>query len=147
MLVMETPAMIRFAATALAIFALTAPALADEFDSNDQGQIEFTMPSNNVGCIYTPAGGTDTYETADGGAELSCDRVEPAYVRAVLGASGKAKRYNNVGDASCCGSENIFEYGEVWSEAPFSCISSTTGLACTRGSHGFSMSRKAVKVY
>ena len=139
--------MIRIAAAALAIFTLASPALAVEFEANDQGQIEFTMPSNNVGCIYTPAGGTDTYETADGGAELSCDRVEPAYIRAVLAASGKAKRYTNVGDASCCGSENIFEYGEVWSEGPFSCISSTTGLACTRGSHGFSMSRKAVKVY
>ena len=139
--------MIRFAVAAIAILALSAPALAVEFDANDQGQIEFTMPSNNVGCIYTPAGGTDTYETADGGAELSCDRIEPAYIRAVLGASGKAKRYTNVGDASCCGSENIFEYGEVWSEGSFSCISATTGITCTRGSHGFSMSRKAVKAY
>ena len=137
--------MIRF--IALAAFALSTPALAHGFEPNDQGQIEFTMPSNNVGCIYTPAGGTDTYETADGGAELSCDRIEPAYIRVVLGASGKAKRYTNVGDASCCGSENIFEYGEVWSEGPFSCISATTGISCTRGSHGFSVSRKAVKVY
>ena len=147
MLAMETPAMIRFAAATLAVFTLAAPAFAAEFDPNDQGQIEFTMPSNNVGCIYTPAGGTDTYQTADGGAELSCDRVEPSYIRAVLGASGKAKRYSNVGDASCCGSENIFEYGEVWSEGPFSCISSASGLSCTRGPHGFSMSRKAVKTY
>jgi hypothetical protein len=139
--------MIHHATAAFAMLALSAPALAVEFDADDQGQIEFTMPSNNVGCIYTPAGGTDTYETADGGAELSCDRVEPGYVRAVLASSGKAKRYNNVGDSSCCGSENIFEYGEVWSEGPFSCISSTTGLACARGSHGFSMSRKAVKIY
>ena len=139
--------MIRFAACAFAVFALAAPALAVEFEANERGQIDFNMPSNNIGCIYTPAGGTDNYETGDGGAELSCDRIAPAYVRAVLGASGKAKRYNNVGDASCCASGTIFEYGEVWSEGPFSCISSTTGLACTRGSHGFSMSRKAVKVY
>ncbi len=139
--------MIRFAAAAFAIFTFAAPALAAEFDSNDQGQIEFTMPSNNVGCIYTPAGGTDTYETADGGAELSCDRVEPSYMRVILGSTGKAKRYGNVGDASCCGAENIFEYGEVWSEGPFSCISSASGISCTRGSHGFSMSRRAVKVY
>jgi hypothetical protein len=139
--------MIRFAASGFAILALASAAMAHGFEPNDQGQIEFTMPSNNVGCIYTPAGGTGTYETADGGAELSCDRVEPSYIRAVLGESGKAKRYTDVGDASCCGSENIFEYGEVWSEGPFSCISSTTGISCTRGTHGFSMSRKAVKVY
>ena len=137
--------MIRF--IALAAFALSTPALAHGFEQNDQGQIEFTMPSNNVGCIYTPAGGTDTYETADGGAELSCDRIEPAYIRVILGATGTAERITNVGDASCCGAENIFEYGEVWSEGPFSCISATTGLTCTRGDHGFSMSRKAVKVY
>ncbi len=139
--------MIRFAAAAFAVALLTAPALAVEFEPNDQGQIEFTMPSNNVGCIYTPAGGTDVYKTSDGGAELACDRIAPAYVRVMLGESGKARRYTNVGDPSCCGAENYFEYGEVWSEGPFSCISSTTGLACTRGSHGFSMSRKAVKVY
>ncbi|MEP7173696.1 MAG: hypothetical protein ABI705_09440 [Aestuariivirga sp.] len=139
--------MIRLAAAAFSFALLTAPALAVEFEPNDQGQIEFTMPSDNVGCIYTPAGGTDTYETADGGAELSCDRIAPSYIRVVLAASGKAKRYTNVGDASCCGAENYFAYGEVWSEGPFSCISSTTGLACTRGAHGFSMSRKAVTAY
>jgi hypothetical protein len=139
--------MIRFAAATFAVALLTTPALAVEFEANDQGLIEFTMPSNNVGCFYTPAGGTDTYETADGGAELSCDRIAPSYIRVVLGASGKAKRYTNVGDASCCEAENYFEYGEVWSEGPFSCISSTKGLACTRGAHGFSMSRKAVTAY
>jgi len=139
--------MIRFAASAFAIFALAAPALAVEFEADERGQIHFNMPSNNVGCVYTPAGGTDNYETESGEAELSCDRIAPAYVRAVLGGSGKAKRYDDVYDASCCASADVFEYGEVWSEGPFSCISSTTGLNCTRGSHGFSMSRKAVKAY
>jgi hypothetical protein len=84
---------------------------------------------------------------SDGGAELSCDRVEPSYIRVMLGSSGKAERFTNVGDASCCGGDNIFEYGEVWSAGPFSCISSTTGLTCPRGTHGFSLSRKAAKVY
>ena len=132
---------------ALAAFALSTPALAVEFEPNDQGFTEFTMPSGNIGCFYTPAGGTDVYKTSDGGAELSCDRVEPAYVRVMLGATGAAERINNVGDPSCCGAENIFEYGEVWSEGPFSCISATTGLTCTRGAHGFLMSRKTVKAY
>ena len=140
--------MIRFAAAAFAIFVLAAPALAVEFEPNDQGQIEFTMPSDNMGCINTPAGGSDTYETADGGAELSCDRIAPSYIRVVLGASGKAKRYTNVGDASCCGADNLLSnMAKSGPEGPFSCISSTAGLTCTRGAHGFSMSRKAVKVY
>ena len=139
--------MIRLAASAITIFALAAPALAVEFEPNDQGFTEFTMPSNNVGCFYVPAGGTDVNKTSDGDAELTCDRVEPSYIRVQLGLSGEAERITNVGDASCCGSENIFEYGEVWSEGPFSCISATTGIACTRGTHGFSMNRKAVRVY
>ena len=108
-------------------FLLAAPALAVEFEPNDQGFTEFNMPSGNIGCFYVPAGGTDVYKTSDGGAELSCDRVAPSYVRVMLGESGKAERITNVGDPSCCGGDNIFEYGEVWSEGPFSCISSTTG--------------------
>ena len=107
--------MIRFAASAFAIFALAAPALAVEFDSNDLGFTEFTMPSNNVGCVYVPAPGPGVYKNSDGGAELSCDRIEPSYVRVQLGPSDETELFNNVCDASCCGRENIFEYGEVWS--------------------------------
>lgn len=139
--------MIRFAAAALMLAAISLPAHAVTFDENDQGQIEFTMPSGNIGCVYTPAGGTDVYEPAGGGPELACDRVEPAYVRVIMGPSGKAKRYNNVGDASCCGAENIFDYGEVWKFDGFRCTSSTSGLTCKRGGHGFSMSRAAIKTW
>jgi hypothetical protein len=139
--------MIRFAAASLAFLMSAAPALAVEFEPNDQGFTEFNMPSGNIGCFYTPEGGTGVYKTSDGGAELSCDRVEPSYIRVMLGSSGKAERITNVGDPSCCGGNNIFEYGEVWEAGPFSCISSTAGLTCTRGTHGFSMSRKAVKAY
>ncbi len=55
--------MIRFAAASLAFFMLAAPALAVEFEPNDQGFTEFNMPSGNIGCFYTPAGGTDVYKT------------------------------------------------------------------------------------
>ena len=95
--------MIRFATASLAIFMLAVPALAVEFESNDQGFTEFNMPSGNIGCFYVPAGGTDVYKTSDGGAELSCDRVAPSYIRVQLGSSGKAERITNVGDPSCCG--------------------------------------------
>jgi hypothetical protein len=139
--------MIRLATAAVALAAFTLPALAVDFDENDQGQVEFTMPSGNIGCIYTPEGGTDTYEPMGGGPELACDRVEPAYVRVILGPNHKAKRYDAVGDPSCCGSDNVFDYGETWEMEGFSCLSTTTGLQCTRGSHGFSISRKAIKTY
>jgi hypothetical protein len=105
------------------------------------------MPSSNIGCIYTPEGGTDVYTPADGGPELSCDRVAPSYVRVELGRHGKARRYNNVDDASCCGAANEFAYGEVWSHDGFRCVSSQTGLACKRGGHGFTMSRKSIKTW
>ena len=58
--------------------------------------------------------------------------------------SGKAERITDVGDPSCCGGDNIFEYGEVWSEGPFSCISSTMAA---RGEPVILAEPKAVKVY
>ena len=81
--------MIRFAASPSPFLMLAAPALAVEFEPNDQGFTEFNMPSGNIGCFYMPDGGTDVYKTSDGGAELSCDRVEPSYVRVMLGDSAR----------------------------------------------------------
>ena len=139
--------MIRAFLFSLGFLAAATPAFAIDFSENDQGQIEFMMPSGNVGCIYTPEGGTGVYQPMDGGPELSCDRVEPQYVRVTLGPANKTKRYNNVGDASCCGSENVFDYGNVWSHDGFRCVSSESGLSCKRFGHGFSMSRKAIKTW
>src|SRR5689334_10846929 len=51
---------------------------------------EFQAPSGNIGCQYVPAGGTETYRTPDGGPQLICDRIEPAYVRFTLSARGAA---------------------------------------------------------
>jgi hypothetical protein len=135
--------MIRFAAAALGLLAVSTVAMAGDQNS----QSEFVMPSNNVGCIYTPPGGTDTYQTADGLAELSCDRVQPSYVRVILGAAGKPKKYTNVGDASCCSTSYVLAYGEVWQQGPFTCTSEITGLSCTRGNHGFSINRKTIKTH
>ncbi|MCB1378262.1 MAG: hypothetical protein KDK89_07850 [Alphaproteobacteria bacterium] len=137
----------RPAIAVLAFLMLSAPALALDFEPNAQGQIEFMMPSGNIGCIYTPAGGTDVYEPVGGGPELSCDRVEPSYMRVTLGPHGKARRFGAVGDATCCGSENIFDYRETWDMDGFHCASSTTGLKCRRGSHGFIVARKSVKTW
>lgn len=139
--------MIRPAAAALMLAAISLPAHAITFDENEQGQIEFAMPSGNIGCIYTPAGGTDVYEPVGGGPELACERIEPTFVRVIMGPSGKARRYDIYGDTTCCTAENIFRYGEVWRFDGFRCTSSTSGLTCRRGAHGFSMSRKAIRTW
>jgi hypothetical protein len=139
--------MIRLATAVLAALAFSASAFAGDSGGGGDGEYNFTMPSNNVECTYTPDGGTATYATADGLAELQCDRAEPSYVRIVMGASGKPKKYTNVGDASCCSANYILAYGEVWSQGPFTCLSAPTGLTCTRGSHGFSIAKKAIKTH
>jgi hypothetical protein len=43
-------------------FASGAAAKEQQFEVQGNGQITFVMPSGNIGCIYTPAGGTDTYD-------------------------------------------------------------------------------------
>lgn len=105
----------------------------------------FVMPSGNIGCVYIPEGGTQTYQPADGGPELSCDRVEPKYLRATLGRSGKAVVRSNVGDQGCCGGEKTIPYGETWAAGPFTCYSERTGLTCERNDgHSFLLSRARV---
>ena len=57
--------MIRIVSTAFAVFALSVAAFAGDGGGSSEGQVEFTMPSNNVGCIYTPAGGTTCANSID----------------------------------------------------------------------------------
>ena len=130
----------RLLSAAVLAIGLSAPVMAQE-------QIEFVLPSGNIGCVYTPEGGVGTYEPVDGGPELSCDRVEPEYVRIILGPQGKAKLYEEVGDASCCSAGLTLAYGHEWTAGPFRCEASTKGLDCHRGKHGFFMSRARLKVY
>lgn len=103
--------------------------------------ISFMAPSGNVGCTYVPAGGTAVYETLDGAAELSCDRIAPAYVRIVLPEHGAAVLHEQVGDASCCSGETL-SADDDWSDGPFQCDVSEDAIACTsRERHGFVLSR------
>lgn len=114
--------------------------------ANDEGQVEFIMPSGNIGCVYTPAGGTAVYETADGLAEIQCDRVEPSYVRAILGAQDAGYLLDDVGDASCCSLTQQFPYDHVTTLGPFQCLSERRGLTCARDDgHGFFLSRALVQ--
>jgi len=138
----------------LAILALLAGTVAAHasgtmvFDPDASGATFFVTPSQNIGCVYTPVGGSTVYVPEDGGPELSCDRVVPKYLRFVLGASGPANLIDNVGDAGCCTSENPLPYGTKWRIEPFTCESETTGLSCQRDDgHGFFVSKAKVSVY
>lgn len=106
---------------------------------------EFVLPSGNIGCTYTPAGGTEVYRPADGGPELFCDRIEPQYVRIVLGRSGRAILLRDVGDQGCCVASPVLDYGSVWRAGPFTCRSQRTGLSCERNDgHSLFLSRRRI---
>lgn len=135
---------------ALIVAGLAAPAAAAEveLEADESGQVEFTLPSGNIGCIVTPEGGTEVYQPEDGGPEIMCDRVEPDYVRVVLGADS-AEELDEVGDASCCGAEQVLHYGEWASIEGFVCASRRTGLTCTTEdeAHGFTMARAGIETW
>ena len=138
-----------FAGFAALVVLLGLPAKAYElqhFYANDEGQVEFVMPSGNIGCIYTPEGGTSVYQTWDGLAEIQCDRVEPNYVRAILGGQDEGMLLDDVGDAGCCSLTQKFEYDHVVTLGPFQCLSERRGLTCAReDGHGFFLSRALVQ--
>ncbi|MDH3262941.1 MAG: hypothetical protein OEM24_02965 [Paracoccaceae bacterium] len=133
----------------LAVLLLAAPAVAEEqsFPATEQGLIEFMTPSQNIGCVFVPEGGTAVYVPRDGGPELACDRVEPGYVSVVLGPEGPPIVIEEPGEAPCC-SGPVLDYGNSWSEGPFTCTSAHTGLTCTReDGPGFSMARAKIEVF
>lgn len=106
---------------------------------------EFQAPSGNIGCDYVPAGGTETYSTPDGGPQLICDRIEPAYVRFTLSAHGAATLIDHVGDAGCCGGD-VMQYGTHWTGGPFACDMSEAGISCTNADRrGFTLGRSAAR--
>src|SRR5262245_63796855 len=105
---------VRFICAFIALFGISAPAIAAE-------QVQFVLPSGNIGCIYTPKGGVPAYQPVDGGPELSCDRVEPEYVRIILGPEGNAVLHKDVGDASCCSDGTVIGYGKRWQDVTFIC--------------------------
>lgn len=86
------------------------------------------------------------YETADGRAELQCDRIEPTYVRITLPETSAA-HITQTDERGCCGGETI-AYGDRWTEGPFTCDSTDAGLACfSSAGHGFTLSRTRQDVH
>ena len=143
--------MLKLCAAAIGIVALAAgPAFAEEQEvtAKENGQIEFTMPSGNVGCLYTPEGGTDVYQPKDGKAELICERVQPSYVTVILSAEGEPEVIEDPGEQACCGADNIFEYGNTITLEGFVCTAETTGLVCvSEAGYGFSMARAGIETF
>jgi hypothetical protein len=129
----------------LTVFLVAMPASAKEqvFTPEADGQITFIMPSGNIGCIYTPRGGTETYEPVGGGPEISCDRIEPSYVNITLGPKGAAVLIKDPGEQGCCGGDNVFAYGNTATLDGFMCSSSSAGLICETPDkkHGLCLSR------
>lgn len=140
-----------FAFAALSLSISATPVLGqseDDMFSNDEGQIEFVLPSKNIGCTYTPAGGTSVYTPRDNLAELSCSRIEPTYVTVILGTKGAATKIENPGEQGCCSDVQVLAYGKTFSAGSFDCVAKTSGLTCkSRTGHGFTMSRKKVTTY
>jgi hypothetical protein len=135
------------AAALTASISGSAVAAEQAFAPRDNGQIEFTMPSGNIGCLYTPEGGTDTYVPAGGGPELICERVEPSYVTVILSDVDEAQVIEDPAEQSCCGAENIFEYGNTVELEGFECESTETGLICENDEgYGFSMARAGIEL-
>lgn len=139
------------AVLAVAVFCAvpTAEAREQHFSPQPNGQISFTMPSGNVGCLYTPRGGTDTYEPEGGGPEISCDRIEPSYVNVVLGTKGPAVVTENPGEQGCCSGNHVLAYGDTLAVEGFICSSSTAGLTCETldRRHGFCVARARMLHY
>jgi len=118
-----------------------------DFAPAPNGYTSFSMPSGNVECIFTPAGGSKVYQPLDGGPELSCDRLQPTYVRLTM-TPKRVDRADNPGEQTCCGSDNPLAYGQRWTKGGFTCESAQDGLTCRRADgRGFSISRAKIGVF
>ena len=110
------------------------------FAPDANGQIQFVLPQHKVMCTFTPKEGTRVYKVVDG-PELSCDRVEPKYVRVTMNVK-TVRRFDNVGDQDSLGVDNVFAAGSRWTQGPFTCDSTAAGLSCKRSDgRGFTMGR------
>lgn len=126
-------------ATAMGSASAQSPAPVT-FAPDVNGQIAFVLPQHKVMCTYTPKEGTRVYKVVDG-PELSCDRVEPKYVRVVINAK-TVRRFDKVGDQDSLGVDNPLPNGSRWSHGPFTCDATAAGLNCKRpDGRGFTMGR------
>jgi hypothetical protein len=144
-----------FSAALLAL-AACAPPPAEKTEPAPQSEaaapaapgaaVEFSAPSGNLGCVYIPSGGTAVYQPAQPGAELSCDRIEPSYVRITMPEHGPA-RVVETQERGCCSGTPI-PNGDDWSDGPFVCEMSEAAVTCRSAEgHGFSLGRAQADVH
>ena len=116
------------------------------FQAAASGQIMFVMPAQNIGCTYTPKGGTGVYKPFDGGPELSCDQSKPRYTRVVL-TPKTVRHFKKVGDQDGVPEDNTFKPGTRWMLAPFTCDATAAALNCqVAGGRSFSIDKAGIKV-
>jgi hypothetical protein len=105
--------------------------------AGDGGSLEyFAMPSKNVICLYS-----------DGEDLVTCNRVNPSFVSVTLTGEGEATASTDATDSMAGEATHIIAYGKSWKNNGYKCLSAKTGITCSHGKHGFSMSKKSVKVY
>jgi hypothetical protein len=112
------------------------------------GTISFNMPSGNVGCTYVPPGGTGTYRTATGGAELHCTIEQPNYRVVILQPAGPAPAPFATAEVGGLPLAAGLPYGRFWQAGPFTCLSARSGLMCTNATgNGLRMARRGVETW
>lgn len=109
------------------------------------GIVQFSLPAGDIGCTYIPFDGAGGIETGTGTMpELHCYRTAGRFEAASLGPSGPARELRLTGKLQCCGG-NILAYGSTWETGGFQCTAAQNALTCTRGAHGFTLSRTSLK--
>lgn len=125
-------------ALTLAVTATAAYAGEDQF--------MFLTPSGNIGCQFGMSMEASVY----------CVRRDPtqstpdvpflnAYVQ--LPEHGKAVTGPFQGEAWYPTGAQVLKYGKSRTDFGSTCTSAKTGLTCKRGTHGFSVNRKTIKVW
>jgi ABC-type Fe2+-enterobactin transport system substrate-binding protein len=105
--------------------------------AGDGGSLHyFATPSRNVLCVYS-----------DGEDLITCNRLKPSFISVTLTGEGEATTSTDQSDTIGAEDTHIIAYGKSWKESGYKCLSAKTGITCSHGKHGFSMSKKSVKVY
>lgn len=120
---------------ALALLVAAAPAAAIPRN------VDFQMPSKKIVCSYH-SGAADENE----GPRIRCDLFFLNDRAVLLEDSGRAKLIK-VTDTVAAGESQTLRYGTSKKFGKFTCTSRTSGLTCTKGSHGFEVSRQEQRVF
>lgn len=103
-----------------------------------QDDIQFKMPSNNVGCYYEGAP-KDV---------LSCIRYEPTVMGVFLDRNDAFASQPEIWGPALVGEGvMVLDYGQSLELGGITCTSKQTGLTCKGYGHGFTVSRSNVDTY